>query len=284
MTTWNRRFLPHPLLAPWTYDYTGASFSASTPHAVRDANGDINVTIKYNLTSACLRGLIADGQAKYTSVVSCAGTFKRFATEPSSGEDEDIFVKSASDYTGELRLSPYVVATKEIAGFLSDEHAEEFREFNPCGYEIRPWSILAAGASVQIALETGDSLNSAIDLVANRAVKDGSFRVDVNENRIKIQVSPDDKAQIELLRQKEFSHPGRAALFPAVYLHAITEALRNLSEHEDKLWHDAVRSSLSRRGVEADDDDLRDRALVHAQTLMDSPIGMFLKAHSSEQE
>ena len=293
MTNWNRRFLPYPLLAPWTDDYPtvapwsgnddSSGFRADTVQAVMDSNRNINITVKYTLQSDFLKEMIVAGNAKYASVIFCSSTFKRFTTSPSSGEDEDIFIAPAEDCKGALDLIPYVVSTSANNNFISEEHNEEFRLFNPEGYNIQPWSILAVGKTVRVDLDDSGNVLAAIDMVGDPSIPQGQFRVNLDENHIKIHVADDDKIKIDLLRGKEFSHPGNAALFPAIYLHAITEALRNLSAHEDKLWHDTMRNMLAERGINSDDEQIRDNALVHAQALMDDPIGNFIKAHSQDE-
>ena len=69
MTTWNDRLLPHPLLAPWNDDYTDATFTAQVPHAVLNNGKQINLTIKYHLTSQALRALVEEGKARYVGLV-----------------------------------------------------------------------------------------------------------------------------------------------------------------------------------------------------------------------
>ena len=83
MTTWNDRLLPHPLLAPWNDDYTDAAFTAQVPHAVLNNGQQINLTVKYHLTSPALRGLLAEGKARYVGLIACAKTFNRnsYATD-----------------------------------------------------------------------------------------------------------------------------------------------------------------------------------------------------------
>ena len=85
----------------------------------------INLAVKYNLTSKVLQELVSHGKAQYVGVVTCSKTFAR-KSYPTKNED---FIQSldATDYAGELRLMPYLVATQRITGFTSEEFAEEFQ-------------------------------------------------------------------------------------------------------------------------------------------------------------
>ena len=280
---WNDRLLPHPLLTPWTDDYGDAEFKVNVPHAVLNNGKQINLTIKYHLTSEHLRGVIAEGSAHYVGLLACPRTFSRDAV--SATIEDDLYVLDAGEYADEIRLTPYVIATKRIEGFNSDEFAEEFKVVKPGGFNIQPGSILAVGDSLTIALEEGGSPHSVIDLVPDDKVERGSFTVNLDDNRIKIHVDPEDKKKIEAFRQRGQGSREMAVLFPAVYLHAVTEALRNLDEYPDTHWASTMRKALERHGIIEDDPEiLRYKALKHAQKLMEMPMGTLLKAFDSGEE
>ena len=282
MTTWNDRLLPHPLLAPWTDDYPEASFTAQVPHAVINNGKQINLTIKYHLTSRSLRELISEGKAHYVSLVACAKTFSR-NSYPCEHED-DLCILDAQDFSEELKLTPYVVAKQQIEGFSSAELAEEITHIKPDGFYIPVGSILAVGNSTEIELEEGGSPFAVIDLVAEANVENGTFKVDLDDNRIKVYMAPGNKDQIEALRQHGEHSWEMAVLFPSIYLHAISEALRNLADYPDHRWTRTMRRALERHNIIADDDDLKLNALTHAQTLMERPVGTLMKALSREEE
>ena len=192
--------------------------------------------------------------------MGCPKTFSRDTFE--TNQDDDVQVLDAIGYAGELKLTPYIIATQLIDGFISGEHAEEIRDIKPEGFDIPPGSILAVGDSTDITLEEGGSPYSIIDLVANSDPKfdQGSFHVALDDRRIKIHVAPHDKERIEALRrQEERRTEVMAVFFPAVYLHVITEALRNLStpEYQDKDWTHTMRQALERNGIAVDDEDIK---------------------------
>ena len=227
MAGWNDRHLPHPLLAPWTDDYGDRSFGAIVPHAVEGNGKNINFTIKYHLTSETLRDLITDGSAQYLTILTCPITSSRTALPAT--QDEDVHVLDAGDYDSYLLLTPYIVAARQLAGYTSEELADEFRQFKPKGFLVSAGSILAVGEETKMDLDDSGSPQSVIDLVSNPQVESGLFTVDLAESRIKVHVSQEDKLQIESLRERGANSTAGATLFPSVYLHAVTEALRNLS-------------------------------------------------------
>ena len=80
MSGWNKRYVPYPLLAPWTSDYhTGIGFGVKIPHSTRDDKGNLNLTVQYELNSKYLKGLVESGKAKYLSVIECNRTFSRLS-------------------------------------------------------------------------------------------------------------------------------------------------------------------------------------------------------------
>ena len=75
-----------------------------------------------------------------------------------------------------------------------------------------------------------------------------------------------------------------AALFPSLYLHAVAEGLRNLSDHGNTRWAFTMRNALDRSGHGGDTELLRNDALKYAQELMEQPVGVFLTAAMSSEE
>ena len=288
MASWNDRTLPYPLLAPWTNDYVNAEFTASVPNAVLKNGKHINLTVKFNLTSNLLKQLISGGQANYRALITCSKTFSRELIEPDQ-DDEAVILLESGDYDHEVELTPYVVAMQDIEGFIATEHATEFSLHKSKGFDIPVAAILAVGDSSRITLEEGGSVESVMDLAPNELVEDGTFDVDLEDNRITIYVSMKDKKKIEALRMQGITSVQMAALFPSIYLHAVVEALQHLSEpdHAEKQWTHSIRRALERANIQVDDDELKSNALKYAQALMKQPVGRFLTAFAdpdSEKE
>ena len=282
MTTWNDRLLPHPLLAPWNDDYTDVTFVAQVPHAVLNNGAQINLTVKYHLTSPALQSLIREGKAQYVGLVACAKTFSRnsYATR----QEDEIYVLDAADYAEELKLTPYVVAIQSIEGFSALEHNEEIRKIKPDGFDIPAGSILAVGNSTDVTLEEGGSPHSVIDLVADPNINAGNFEVELDDNRIKVHMAPPDKSRTEALRMHGQNSMEMAILFPSIYLHAITEALRNLRAHTDRRWAQTMLKALERNGIDVDMEELQFNALKYAQAVMEGPVGTLMTALDREEE
>lgn len=273
MSTWHRRMFPYPLLAPWTDDYDeNSDFAADVPAAVLNNGRQIKVGIAFRLLSAALHRLIDNGKAGYAVDISCPRTF---VGTTHMTEEHQTLVLDAGDYDEELKLTPYVVSKGEIEGFRSAEHAPEWRAHRPGGFNVPAAGILAVGDATRITLEDS-AVNSVIDLVSNPGVPDGSFTVELDDDRIKIHVPEAEKARIEAVRNRRTSVEF-AALYPGLYLHAVVEAIRNLPDHGSTRWAFTIRSALDRTGHgNVDNEVLQSDALRFAQILMDQPVGGFL--------
>ena len=87
-----------------------------------------------------------------------------------------------------------------------------------------------------------------IDLISNPNVSEGTFNVQLDDERIKIHVPVAEKEKIEAVRTRRGSSVEFAALFPGLYLHAVAEALRNLSEYGNTRWAFRIMNALDRSG------------------------------------
>ena len=283
MTTWHHRMLPYPLLAPWTDDYVDSAFSVDVPTAVLNNGRQIKIDLVFRLSSSTLKEMVDRNEAMYAVDVSCPRTFTSSTHEVS---EKDELHLEAGNYDEEILLTPYIVSSSALNEFTSSEHASEWRDHRPGGFSVLSVGILAVGNTTRIILEDS-GISSVIDLIANDAVADGTFDVQLSDERIKIHVPSAEKKKIEAVRVKRGGSVGFAALFPSLYLHAVAEGLRTLSEHEHTRWAFAMRNALNGLGYGSVDADLlRDDALKYAQELMEKPVGEFLTAalNSGEED
>ena len=274
---------PYPLLAVWTGDYANRDFGLSGTKASLRSGEDIVVDLEFKLNSEYLDGLIKEEAARYAVTVSCPKTFTQTTHELSS---QGSLLLKATDYTERILLTPYILAAREIAGFKSREHAPEWREFRPDGFNIPEAGILAVGGIAEVRIEN-TGVKSVIDLVANPNVNIGQFSIDLEDERIKIFVAPEDKVSIEAIRQrKTVKDTGYAGLFASIYLSAVAEAVRNLGGYPDTRWAFAIGIALERCGVTdiSDSANLSEQAIKYAQMILDNPMSGFLQAATGRED
>lgn len=271
--SWNERFIPYPVLTPSNDDYDDPRFELLVTEPVR-SDGMLNIPFRLKVSSHSLRELIDKSKAQYVIQTSCVRTAARDTNDTFT--DQGILELPDGDYSDALVLTPYILATEEIANFKSDEHALEWREYHPEGFDIEEAGILAVGNDVEITLAP-DSIGSVIDLVAMPQVE-GLFNVDLDNDHILISVSREDKQRIDAMRMHSERDIIHASLFSGLYLHAITSAIQALPEYEDRRWAQTILNRLEDKGVRTDRADLQADALRYAQQLMEQPLAKHLEA------
>ena len=271
--SWNERFIPYPVLTPSNDDYDDPRFELLVTEPVR-SDGMLNIPFRLEVSSHSLRELIDKSKAQYVIQTSCVRTVARDTHDTFT--DEGVLELPDGDYSDALVLTPYILTTEEIANFRSDEHAPEWREYHPEGFDIEEAGILAVGNDVEITLAP-DSIGSVIDLVAMPQVE-GLFDVDLDNDHILISVSREDKQRIDAMRMHSERDLIHASLFSGIYLHAITSAIQALPEYEDRRWAQTILNRLEDKGVRTDRADLQAGALRYAQQLMEQPLTKHLEA------
>ena len=277
-SAWHQRTLPYPLLASWTGDYPDVSFGLSDANATVRGGVDLEISLGFHLTSRYLGDLIAEGGAYYAVAVSCPKTFTQ-KTYRAAGSQESLTLK-AMDFAEEIFLTPYIFSSSDMPGFISNEHAAEWREHRPDGFTVPEAGILAVGNVVKIAIEQA-GVHSVIDLVSDPNVEKGRFRVELGGERIKIHAAPGDKERIEAIRRRRSAKDtGYAALFVSFYLSAVAEALREMADYQHTRWAFALRTALERCDVSdpRNPEAVRGRELEYAQRILNSPVSGFLEA------
>lgn len=283
MMRWNSRLFPYPLLARWTDDYGERDFSVKLTGTLTNKRR-INLGIEFQNGSEFLRNLVEHGKAQYALVITCPATAAREVVTSPFPDRMDAVELDADDYLNELSSMPYIVSTEELRGFISPEHADEFRDAVPGGFTIPAGAILGAGVVVRTPLEPESNAASVIDLVADSNVSDGQMVVDLDSQRIKIALSRRDKVRVEALRQKSHYSREMTMLFSSLYLPAVVEAVRNLPNYSaDYRWTTVLRNALAKHGIDAESDSLADEAFIHAQKLLESPIGRAIIAHADPE-
>ena len=271
--SWNERFMPYPVLTPSNDDYDSPRFELVVEEPVRSA-GVLTVPFKLEVSSASLKELIGEAKAQYVIQTSCIRTVAR--DTHGTFLDEGRLELFDEDYSDALTLTPYILAVGEIPSFKSDEHAREWRDYHPEGFNIEEAGILAVGNDVEITLSP-DSIGSVIDLVAMPQAE-GMFSVELDGEHIVISVSGEDKQRIDAMRKRSERDITHAALFPGLYLHAITSALQSVFDYEDRRWAQAILNQLEDKGIHADRETIAAQSLHYAQLLMEKPLEKHLDA------
>ena len=272
MTTFNRRDLPHPTLKPAGSDYEGTIFFRAEPAAIRRSAqvGDISIALKYRLNSAVLLDLIKSGKAHYHTLTECVAT--KLRESHMSNEDTHTIRLDAKKYRGQVLIKPFVIASQSIENIGNHDWATGVKNLLPNGTSVPSGAILAIGAEKSFDTDTSTDLESYVEITPTQVVQRGRFKVDLSGQRIVIQINPDDKPDIDRVRQDEDS---MQALFPSMYQRAIEEAVRQhyKEEHVDKRWAARIAEKLTDHDLDSHDlEILEANSLDYAQQIMNNPL------------
>ena len=272
----------HPVLAPWLADYIPpSSFAMETGESVPadlDAN-QISVPLTYDLQCSSLESMISKGTASFAVLVTSPRTMVRtLHIHSDSSTCEETVVLAMSDFAHDITLTPYVTTTQDLNLPVTDEHDDEFREAKRTEFSLSAGAVLATGNGVRLSSNL-DNVTSIIDIVASRHVEPGQFMLDYEDTRIKVMVNVGDQRALKTMRTG--SQVARATLYPGLYLHAVVGAIERLSDHRDTAWASVVKSALESQGIEdLDDDRVVEYAHIHAQKLLEAPLGHLLRTFS----
>ena len=268
----------HPVLAQWLSDYVPpASFAMETGESVpADLSADkISVPITYDLQCGILESMISRGLASVAVLVTSPRTMVReLYRHDELGTRHETVVLTMSHFAHDITLTPYVTSTRDVELTVTDEHDAEFHEAGRSEFALPAGAVLAIGDGVRLSNRI-DNVTSIIDIVASGHVEPGQFMLDYEDTRIKVLVNRGDQRALKTMRTG--SPIARAALHPGLYLHAVVGAISRLSEHRDTAWASVVVSALESQGIDIfDDHRLVDDAHLHAQKLLEAPLGHLL--------
>lgn len=271
--------MPHPVLSKQRQDYLPeCHFEVVTPQSMLAAGGkEIAITVKYLLSSPTLLKMVADQRAAYICVVECPRTYRR--ERYASHSDEDLLLLNREEWQGTLTVAPYVAATQDIPAFIAPEHSPLVKALAPGGVDLPAGAILAIGDIIEVELEEDKGVESIFDLAPNRELPAGSFGTDLTGQRIAINLHPDDLAKINAVRYQMHQEP---MLHQALYLHALEQAMRNLSDHAGKRWATVIQHKLEQHSIYADAEELAEKSEGYAQLIFENPLTRMINALQEE--
>lgn len=257
--------IPHPVLVSNGSDYEkGRHFSMDIDNSQLTIDGNIRVSARFVLTSRFIRLLITKKQAEFCAVIKCARTYQRRVYKTT--DTELPLELPLADYADKIVVSPFIVSTKDIQPFKSEEHNEEFR-----GVSIRTpaGAILAIGAPHEFTVDSLQTLGAAIRLTTQNRLKDGEYMIDVEDDYINIQMNTDTYGMVKNMREMD-----RNILYPTLYLSALTHAIMNVDGATDRKWSQALQKTLDKHNINRDE--LKDAPYLSAQKLLGNPLKRIL--------
>lgn len=269
--THDRLLMLHPVLRPGGgLDYNDTcdfELKIGAGGSRRTAEGKVRVDASFTLVSQTLGRMIKEDKARYLVLATCTKTYYRRVFCPDTEKIRlDIPV---GDLAGTLRLTPYVVASKELEWFVAPEHDPEIQELSGGG-NIPSGSILAVGAPYEIETERVGTIISAIQLVSNMNVKEGQYTIDDRGDFILVELNPKTYADVVRMRGTMGD-----LLYSSIYQAAVEYSLRKIADEPDSKWAKALQKTLADHNIA--NDDIGEKANEYAQTIMGNPLGRLIE-------
>lgn len=266
-----RLIMPHPVLRLGGSDYgDGDSFSMTVTRS-RRVDKDVVVEVSFNLSCSALAELIKSGAAKFFVMAKCSRTYYRISAI--SDEPEITFTVRSSDLWDVVRITPYVIASKDVPWFETGDATDLL---NATGDPIPCGSILAVSETHEIQLGKIGTFQSAIRIVPNPAIEDGIYLVNSHGDFVVVEVGPRTFSDVSSMRPRATD-----LLYPSIYQAALEFAIREMGEHTDSMWARALQKTLANYKIDIDDD-LAKQAHKHAQTLLGKPLDKMIAWHARE--
>ena len=257
---------PYPVLRPYSNDYDNVEFQTSVEFVV--GKEKIRVNIAYAISSVEIATEIASGNAEYISTISCRDTYYQQVLTSSTNKATAEF--DIGELRGEVKVNPYVVVKKHIAGFSSPDINAEFGE-GPFSFVIGD---ILAQDDAQIFYIDRDLLKpitSVFDLVKKDEQSEGVWTIGFDNDHIQIEVSPKMKESIDNARN---SKSNRVILVNSIYFAAVMQAVQKLQDEETRAtyegnkWAKVILGQAHNKGVDINAND----AYLVAARLMQHPI------------
>lgn len=254
---------PYPVLRPYSDDYVDAEFQGFAEFSIGDDG--IDVDCMYQTSSTELQQQIALGSAKFVSIISCRETYFRHVI--TTAENSAKAKLDANSLRGEVSIDAYIVATKDIKNFGSPDINSEFgkKRFN-----FSPGEILAQDETQAIFVDRDlfKPISSVFELVRSEVLSGGEWRVSLEQDNVRIEVSAGMKEAIDNSRSTNLC---KSVLLNSIYFSAVVHAIQRLKDDgdfEDYKWAKVMERQIHNHHIDLVNTD----AYVIAQKLMKQPL------------
>ncbi len=263
---------PWPVLRVGSDDYTRCESEVTLTLKKAEGNTAVEVEATFVVSDRDLKELIAQGRAEYVLLVSCSKTHVR---DRLSSQD-DVIAKEYEngELAGAVELAPFVVATEQLDGFVSENWHEDYQG-RP--RRIPAGAVLALDQPSGYWIEAADEtpVSSIFRIGTSERANRGEWFCGFEEGRVYIQLHHADFDRFMAARKRADAET-RDNILNAVYLSALIWLLveadnQQEPEPEHQLWWDAIDTALQRAELKPLGAEERDY-LRDAQALLKQPF------------
>ncbi len=270
----------YPDAAPLAYAKTSDGKAGPAWELVRrpDQPDNLVATGSYELSSVDLQRLWEDGKAQVATILGCDRTgFRRLLRQVEDDRTRVDWKIDSNWLTGMVHYTPYLLATEEIKGFLSETHHPDFRLARPQGYTVPARAILAIGAEMQFDMDAIRGIGAVIVLSSDPGVKaKDEMALNLDNQKIEIRLNERLFSRISRLH----AHPNlRTMLETTIYFPAVMQSVQQLAdiaEEDNRAWVKALRAQLRKLRLPDSGDALKEEAQTIASRVLQQPLAKSL--------
>lgn len=269
---------PYPILDDYSNDYVKSNFTADIK-AQRNFNS-ISGKIEFHMNNPEIMELIQNGKAEYVVHIECPATCYRKIIETSETETE--FRLNSSDIAKDIEISTFIVSTKAIINFHSDDFHPDYHGLT---FNILSNQILAVGTHTGISVKRDDRDLESLPSIIKIKSTDNDSNVTLNVN-----TDSDDYIIIGLSKKayEIYTRLGKT-LFNKTMLHsvivfAMVVVLQRMCANKDdenfntRHWFVVINNILEENNCSLDRIDPEDDSLLNVcQEIFGDPVSNCFK-------
>lgn len=251
---------PHPVLAPWSGDISGATFSVELTLREDGEAQQVDLHSEVTLDHPGLVELIERGDAAFGCFITCVQTgfrrMQRFGFPTGSHQ----FAPGA--LLGRVQLRPMIWALRPIPDWRPAGAHPEFGGAT----DIELGQILALDDEqrVDVLRPPLPSIETIFEIFASQEVPEGEFEIDLSGDRVNIHMGEKTFALVQGLRQTDNST--RVVVMNALFVPVVMEVLHHVATGQEQFascrWFEPFRKRSELLDVDLKAPDLLSDAQV----------------------
>lgn len=269
----NKSF-PYPVLREGSEDYVDGAFQATLRYALSKDAQKIRVEADFITSEPAIEKLLQSKKAEFALLIDARETYFRdlITTRKRSAKRE----YDGGQIKGPVTLLAYIVATQDIKDYRSELFNHEYAGRS---FRIESGDVIALDRPREfyVGQEVFAHIGTVFELVEEDGIAEGEIKLGLEDDKVQIRVSPEQKALLDTARGQKKTQP---ILLSGVYLPTLMQVLAHMSrgvgDFEDKKWYRAIISKCEIEGVELNEEtDL----LAVAQKLLSFPMNSLNEMH-----
>ena len=224
-----QRAFPYPVLRPENNDYVDGDFQTEATFKITGNRG-LCVEVAWNLSVPEIQQLIDDYKASFVLVISCRASFLRYIKATKESNFSISF--ESGELKGDVRVFSFIATKQQIEGFRCEWINKEWGE-TPFSFELGALLAIDKPQEVYLDTELTKKITSVFHLVQDNNMEKYKWKVDLEDDFVKIRVSPFMKEKIDIARNTK---ENQALLLNSLYFAAVMQCVTALKNEDNETY------------------------------------------------